>query len=69
MIVVGNIIHASRHFTGRCPTIGDMNTVIINGEASPGVTNACLTNKWKRTGTLGEETSIGSSTRRGESRG
>jgi hypothetical protein len=69
MIVVGGIIHASRHFIGRSHKIGDMNTVSINGEARPGVTNACLTNKWRRTGTLGKKTDIGNNTKRGESRG
>ena len=45
-----------------------MITRAINGEASPGTTNACPTNKFKRTGTLGNKTSIGINTLRSSGR-
>jgi hypothetical protein len=69
MIGVGVTIHGSRRFIGRYHKIGDMSTGIINGEARPGTMNACPMNKWKRIGTLGEETSIGNDTSLGEFRG
>ena len=68
MTGVGVIIQTSRLFIERCPGIGGRITGTISGEASLGNTNALTTKKFKRTGTVGKETSIGKN-KGGESKG